>query len=72
MGVQMAIHGSASAVQNAMQPDCPMPHAQTNQAHSAPGEMKNCVSCGLSIPLAELAFTQLAVITSKERPQFLR
>jgi hypothetical protein len=40
-----------------------MPHAQTNQAQSAPGEMKNCASCGLCIPLAELAFTQPAVIT---------
>lgn len=63
MSVQMAMSSAVSASMDAaMPPGCPM-HSQASQAHpgsdtdgsQSQGDMKNCASCGLCVPLAELA-----------------
>jgi hypothetical protein len=63
MSVQMAMSNSVSASMDAaMSPGCPM-HSEASQDDSGPdadgsqsqGGMKNCVSCGLCVPIAELA-----------------
>ncbi|RZI86746.1 MAG: hypothetical protein EOP38_00145 [Rubrivivax sp.] len=61
MSVHMVTGGLSSKAAAAMPPGCPM-HAQTGQSHTAQdadgqdhGEMKNCASCDLCIPMAELA-----------------
>jgi membrane protease subunit (stomatin/prohibitin family) len=76
MGIQMATSGSGSMVTQAMPPGCPM-HAQASQAHPEPdkggpqtqGDMKNCASCGLCIPLAELAFTRPDIVSLAKHVQ---
>ncbi len=68
MSVQMATSGAASRIASTIPPGCPM-HAQrsaTNpdaNATQAPAGMENCTSCGLCVPLAELADTKLDIIT---------
>jgi len=70
MSVRMATGGSVFLMADAMPPDCPM-HAQAGQASAAAdvsgeqpfGGMKNCASCGLCIPLAELTAARLELVT---------
>lgn len=71
MGIEMAVSGSASTASIVMPPGCPM-HVHAAQGHSdqnAHGEMKNCVSCGLCIPLADLASGQLNAVTFSKHAQ---
>ncbi len=68
MSVQMVTSGPAGLAASTMPPGCPM-HAQgsaTNadaEATQAPAGMEHCTSCGLCVPLAELADTRLDIIT---------
>ena len=65
MSVQMATSGVVSVAVEAaaMPPGCPMQaHSETDGSHPH-GGMKNCVSCGLCIPLAELACVRLDIAT---------
>lgn len=70
MSVQMATRSAVSAsVEAAMPPGCPM-HSQASQAHPgqdgegspSQGDMKNCASCGLCVPLAELAHARFDTV----------
>lgn len=63
MSVQMMMSSSVSASMDAaMPPGCPM-HSEASQDDSgldadgsqSHGDMKNCASCGLCVPLAEMA-----------------
>lgn len=51
-------------------------HAETGQSDAAPdadgqdhGDMKNCTSCGLCIPLAEWALARFDVVTFAKHVQ---
>lgn len=70
MGVEMAARSTVSAMAGAMPPGCAMHHSQPSQAHTpeanvghAHSDGKTCASCGLCIPMAELAVARLEVTT---------
>lgn len=70
MSFQMAASSAVAHVADDMPPACPM-HAQTDQAqtnHAQP-DMKNCASCGLCIPLADLAFSRFDLVTATKDTQ---
>ncbi len=70
MGVQMAARGALAQVADDMPPGCPM-HAQAGQVQAGDdadgtqvhGDMKNCASCGLCIPLLALDVARLDAVT---------
>lgn len=76
MSVHMVTGSFIAKTTGAMPPGCPM-HAQSGQSDAAQddaggqdqSDMKNCASCGLCIPLAELTLARFDVITFAKHVQ---